>query len=226
MGNNDKTEEIFTETYNENHWGGEESVSGPGSDTFQTRILIKALPDLLKELNISSMLDVPCGDFNWMQNIDLTNLDYIGGDIVKSLVQSNIDKYGNGRVKFQYLNLLKDQLQKVDLILCRDCLVHFSLADIALALKNIYNSQSKYLLTTTFTDANIRSGAGFNDNGDINTGEWRPLNLQRAPFMLPEPPMIINEGCTEGGGICKDKSLGLWRVADLKKAFSAGSVWQ
>jgi hypothetical protein len=27
---------------------------------------------------------------------------------------------------------------------------------------------------------------------------------------------ILNEGCTEGRGVFADKSLGLWRTADLR----------
>jgi hypothetical protein len=47
------------------------------------------------------------------------------------------------------------------------------------------------------------------------TGEWRPLNLQRAPFNFPEPLRLINERCTEEGDRYADKSLGLWRLSDL-----------
>jgi hypothetical protein len=28
---------------------------------------------------------------------------------------------------------------------------------------------------------------------------------------------MLNEGCTEGGGAFADKSLGLWRVAELRE---------
>ena len=55
------------------------------------------------------------------------------------------------------------------------------------------------------------------------TGDWRVLDLEREPFHLPPPARILNEGCTEGGGAFADKSLALWRVADLRKLpFLAG----
>ena len=68
---------------------------------------------------------------------------------------------------------------------------------------------SQYLLTTSFTDRQ--------DNKDIITGEWRPLNLQIAPFSLPKPIRIINEKCTQKKSSYADKSLGLWKISDIAK---------
>ncbi|HEX8999730.1 MAG TPA: class I SAM-dependent methyltransferase, partial [Blastocatellia bacterium] len=79
--------------------------------------------------------------------------------------------------------------------------------DAIAALRNFKRSKSEYLLTTTFPKTEV--------NEDILTGEWRPLNLQRAPFNFPEPLRLINERCTEEGDRYADKSLGLWRLSDL-----------
>ncbi len=203
------TDQVFTEIYRDNAWGGKDSVSGTGSDDHQTRIIIKELPSLFSEFGISTMLDIPCGDFHWMKNVDLSNIDYIGADIVEELIQKNTERYGRAGVRFQNLSLTKDKLPKVDLVFCRDGLVHFSFADIFLSLANLCNSQSQYVLTTTFT--------GRKKNYDIVTGQWRVLNLEIAPFLLPMPLRIINEGCTEGGGAFEDKALGLWRIADIRE---------
>jgi hypothetical protein len=201
------TEDVFTDIYRENKWGGKYSVSGPGSDDYQTRIIAQKLPALLNEFNISTVLDIPCGDFLWMKSVDLKRVHYTGADIVKDLIQTNKERYEGNNIHFQNLDLIRDKLPTVDLIFCRDCLVHLSYEDILLALQNIRKSQSEYLLATTFTDRK--------NNDDILTGQWRALNLEVAPFMLPKPLMIINEGCTEGEGAFEDKALGLWRIADL-----------
>ena len=195
----DQSERVFTEIYRLNHWGGKDSVSGPGSDLHQTRIITKELSTLFHDFNITTMLDIPCGDFYWMKNVDLSNIDYTGADIVKELIKRNREEYETGRVRFQSLNLVKDTLPRVDLVLCRDCLVHFSFADIFLALENACNSQSAYILTTTFP--------GRRDNHDIITGQWRTLNLERRPFMFPRPLRMVNEGRTANDGAYKDKSL-------------------
>jgi len=209
------TEDVFTGIYRSNAWRGKVSVSGTGSDVHQTIIITRELPALFNDFNISTMLDIPCGDFHWMKNVDLSSIDYTGADIVKELIRKNREKYARDGVRFQHLNLIKEKLPKVDLVFCRDCLAHFSFADIFLALDNVCNSQSEYLLTTTFTGRIV--------NYDIVTGQWRTLNLELAPLVLPKPLKIINEGCTECDGAYKDKALGLWRIADIRESLTRRS---
>ena len=91
---------------------------------------------------------------------------------------------------------------------CRDCLVHLCEADAKAALRNIAAGSFSYVALTTFTDRTR--------NKDIRTGRWRPLNLRLAPFHLPAPLHLINEGCTEENGRFADKSIGIWRAQDLK----------
>jgi hypothetical protein len=202
------TEHVFTEIYRNNGFCGTSSVSGTGSDTRQTRIVISELPALFKDLAISTVLDIPCGDFHWMKDVELHGIRYTGADIVKELIASNRAQYERDGIRFQFLDLIKDKLPRADLIFCRDCLVHLSNRETFLALCNICDSQSGYLLTTTFTGRKV--------NFDIVTGQWRPLNLQVAPFLFLEPLRVINEQCSEGGGVYGDKSLGLWRINDIR----------
>ncbi|MDD5699141.1 MAG: class I SAM-dependent methyltransferase [Victivallaceae bacterium] len=202
-------ESIFTEIYRKNAWSGKSSVSGEGSDLIQTGIIIRELPLLFSDFNISSFLDIPCGDFYWMRQVKLDKIDYIGADIVRKLIDRNTGRYAGKHVSFRHLNLIRDELPEADLIFCRDCLVHFSFRDIFAALANICRSQAEYLLTTTFT--------GRQENRDILTGEWRPLNLRLAPFSFPVPLKMINEGCTQAKGIYRDKALGLWKIADIRE---------
>ena len=80
-------EDIFTEIYRNNSWGGKDSVSGTGSDAHQTKTITRELQNLFDEYNISTMLDIPCGDFHWMKKVVLNRIDYIGADIVEELIQ-------------------------------------------------------------------------------------------------------------------------------------------
>lgn len=205
---NKSEEDIFTDIYKNNVWKGQHSVSGTGSGFNQTKIIIDALPKLFEELNISTMFDAPCGDFHWMKEVDLTKIKYIGADIVKEIIQENNINYQTKNISFQHCNLITDSLPKTDLIFCRDCLVHLSYSDIYSALNNMINSGTKYLLTTTFTDKR--------ENRDIVTGQWRPINLERPPFSLPRPTLVINENCTENEGRHADKSLALWELSTIK----------
>jgi SAM-dependent methyltransferase len=198
---------VFDRIYARNAWGHWESASGEGSSLVQTQRIRQELPALWRRYSVRRVLDAPCGDFHWMKEI-ATDLDeYVGVDIVAALIEANTRRYGNARIRFQRADLVKGALPGLELILCRDCLVHLSFRDIQRALANMKRSGARYLLTTTFTERT--------SNVDILTGQWRPLNLERAPLNFPPVIEILNEGCTQLGGEYVDKSLGLWRLADL-----------
>jgi hypothetical protein len=139
-----------------------------------------------------------------MKEVDLGEVEYIGADIVEDLIAVNTQAFGDAKRRFVVRDVTKTELPTVDLILCRDCLVHLSVEDIRKALFHINESGATYLLTTTFVDRQ--------SNPRIRTGEWRPINLERPPFCLPPPLRVINEGCTEGDGRYADKCLALWRL--------------
>jgi hypothetical protein len=197
--------DIFTSIYLSNKWGDGDSRSGSGSNLENTKEIRSRLPILFSKYKIKSILDTPCGDFFWMKNVDLSGIMYVGGDIVEEIVISN-KKHTSKNISFEVVNIVTDPLKKVDLIIIRDCLVHFSFDQIKSTLDNVCNSNSKYLLTTTFINKT--------ENYDIKTGAWRPLNLQAHPFNLPDPNFIIYEhrGDAEWG----DKALALWDIEKIR----------
>ncbi len=200
----------FEEIFLSNGWQGKESMSGHGSDTESTRRLVEALPPLMKQFQVATLLDIPCGDFHWMKDVDLTGTKYIGADIVLQLVEDCSRRYGSETRMFCTLDLTESPLPDCDLILCRDCLVHLSFRDVMRALDNICRSNLTFMLTTTFP----RKGP----NHDIVTGEWRPLNLELSPFGFPAPLALLTENDIGDGGPFSDKALGLWRVTDVAAA--------
>lgn len=200
--------EKFSNIYTHNIFGGGESRSGEGSNLVQTAVIRLALPELVKELGIKTIMDAPCGDWHWMKEISLSVEKYVGVDIVESLIEKNSKQFGNAKHQFICKNLTEDDLPQVDLILCRDCLVHLSFDDARKVLANFKRSKSKFLLTTTFVNRDC--------NNDL-VGQnkfWRPLNLELPPFDFPHPLKLINENCTEENGQFIDKNLGLWRLED------------
>lgn len=202
-------EALFTEIWKSNLWGAETSRSGLGSEEGETANLHAGLPALLERLQVKTLLDLPCGDFHWMSRTNC-HLDwYIGADIVGEMVTRNASLFAtrDGRIGFRRLDLLSDTLPAADAILCRDCFVHLSYANIAKALTNLRASNLHWLIATTFTD--------LYENHDAIDGDWRPLNMEAAPFRLPPAFAILNEGCKEAGGAYADKSLGVWRIDDL-----------
>ena len=197
----------FTRIYNLNHWGDPESVSGCGSSLAMTEDIRRELPQLIRSLGITSVLDAPCGDFNWISSVlkECPDVTYFGVDIVDAVISKNQFENDSSRYRFWVADILRDKMPKVDLVIIRDFLIHLSFNDIRLALANLAASGSRYVLIT-----NDRL---HEHNSDIVTDRWRRLNFLIEPFSFPAPMMRLAEN---------DLSLGremvLWEFEDLKKS--------
>lgn len=174
-------ETAFTTIYKANRWGSLESVSGGGSTLSYTVNIRRELPFLFKKYSIRSLLDAPCGDFNWMsQVIRNVNVNYIGGDIVLELINRNNHLYSDLGT-FYKMDITKDKLPDVDLMIVRDCLFHLNEQNIMSFFNNFKKSNIKYLLTTTHINDNFEFL-----NSDIKDGDFRLLDLHAEPFLLPK----------------------------------------
>lgn len=195
----------FQRIHDTNLWGAEASVSGLGSELDATATLRAGLPPLLQRLQVSSLLDAPCGDAGWIARADL-GVRVTGVDIVPDLIERLGERAARGEISGDYLlaDVTTDSLPRCDAILCRDCLVHFSFANIKSAVDNFRRSGATWLITTTFPE--------WQHNSDCEDGDWRALNFERAPFCWGPPVELLNENCTEAGGGWRDKSLGVWRL--------------
>lgn len=188
---------FFAQVYRENLWQGRESRSGQGSEVGQVGALISGLPEVLRRHEIKSLLDVPCGDLNWMKQVDLGKISYIGGDIVSEIIEYNIENYESNLRSFKVIDISRDKLPSADMIFVRDCFIHFTNKLIFMALQNIASSSIKYLCITHDMD-HERYPDGHNIDLDGADGEvhhqYRPLNFQLPPFSFPEPIDVMSEG--------------------------------
>jgi len=133
-----------------------------------------------------------------MKTVELGDVQYIGADIVPEMIERN--KLDYPTIDFRCLDLTSDELPEVDLVFCRDCLVHFSLEDCHKALTNIKRS-AKYVMMTTFPE--------HRGNKDKETGKsWTTRNLADPPFNFPKPLQVINEKNKRPK--YTDKSLAVW----------------
>ncbi|MPL83712.1 hypothetical protein SDC9_29667 [bioreactor metagenome] len=202
-----QTDIDFHQIYHCGGFGGDESCSGTGSSLRQTATLRTELQKTFLKYTIKSVLDVPCGDCNWISAMDFTGITYTGGDIVEDLIENNKIKLGRG-FSFLVLDLCRGPLPAADMLLTRDCFVHLSFEEIFKALATIKNSDINYFAATTFTNCT--------KNYDLDQiTRWRPLNLCLPPFNLPAPSDLINENCTENAGQYQDKCLAIWEVTQL-----------
>lgn len=192
--------DIFTKIFKELLWDGK-NISGTGSSLDFTTKVRNELPSLIKKHNIKTILDIPCGDMTWMSTILHNFDDYIGADIVDELLDRNKKLYPD--VKFVKLDLIKDDLPEVDLVICRDIFIHFTNDNVNKAIANIKKSKSKYLLATTHLSA---SNEEININ---NITRYRPINLEHKPFNLPKPIDSIHEYDFNEG------YLALWDISKI-----------
>jgi hypothetical protein len=200
-------EEIFTQIYRQNGWFHPETVSGSGSAIFNTVSIREELPILIRELGVRTLCDIPCGDCNWIRELSLDIDLYVGADVVREIIDLHQRRSGGERRRFYHWDITHDPLPAFDLVLCRDCLVHFSLEDARKAVGNIVRSRSRFLVTTTYPS--LRT------NEEIATGDWRPVNLEREPFCFPPPLRLIREHQIWQAEVYTDKSLGVWRIEEL-----------
>lgn len=195
--------EVFTAVYADAGWGSTESGSGTGSELRATEVIRAELADVLRSRQITSLLDSPCGDWNWMQHVDLTGVTYWGLDIVPSVIEQNAARFVRPGVTFGVADLTRDSLPRVEAVLCRDCMVHVSYADIAAMLANFRRTGATWLFLNDYPEQT--------SNHDQPTGrDWRRLNFQIAPFHFPAPVETWSDG-----GEVDPSQLSLWRIEDL-----------
>lgn len=199
----DSVEYKFTEKYIKNSWDGKESKSGSGSSLKNNELLLENLEEFVVDYQINTIIDCGCGDFNWMKKFKFHLIkSYLGVDIVEPLIHENKKVYETNIIKFEHLNVIDKEINEFDMVICKDVLFHLSFKDALLTIDNFKKSRSKYLISTTFYDY---------VNTNINSGNWRPINLQTEPFLLGDPILLWKniENKTEGW---VSKSIGVWKI--------------
>lgn len=161
--------------------GAHDTPSGPGSSLAVTAELREWLPELFSEYNIRTVLDAPCGDFSWMSHVDLRGVQYTGWDVVPELVNRAALLHGSARVDFETRNLLTaKKIPAVDLIICRDFMIHLNNDSISKLLAKFIKSGSRYLLASTHPGY-----TNVDEQEQLYPAYWqRPVNLQAEPFNL------------------------------------------
>lgn len=172
-----------------------DSLSGVGSSLENTKRFREFLESVIFKYNIKSIIDLPCGDWHWMQFVDLEEVSYLGLDIVQECVESNINIHGTNNIKFKQYDAIHEpfDFEAPDLIICRDFLFHLSTDSIHIVLDKFKKSGAKYLITTTF-DLDIVS-----ENTDLTEPQkqlgwgYRHINLDIEPFNLKRKLSKITE---------------------------------
>jgi Methyltransferase domain. len=161
---------IFETIYKKNEWiygSGENSLP---ENTVEYR---KFLQKFLKDYEIKSVIDVGCGDWQFSKFIDWSGINYVGVDIVKSVIIKNKKEYEKENIHFYCKDAVRYTLSEADLIIIKDVLQHLSNKNVLKILRQL--KKFKYVLL-------INDFAEYNT--DCRDGRYRALNLNGEPFNL------------------------------------------
>jgi SAM-dependent methyltransferase len=193
-------------------FGNTETANGPGATLAQTEALREILPEIFKRYGIKTVLDVGCGDWNWMSQVDLSGvIEYIGWDVEASMIREDKERYEDEHVRFFDTSLLTcDMIPSVDLILARHVLIHFPNDEIVKALDKMRASGARYLLTSHWEN-------GSNEDYEPEGLAWRgymerALDMEAPPFNLPTRIEAIHEPAADAGVLMQPHELALFEL--------------
>lgn len=171
--------ELFTELYKQS--------TCAASTLERTAELREALPELFQRLEIQSVLDCGCGDWNWMKTVfPISGIQYMGVDIVDECITKCQEQFTADSVNFQQLDCVRDPPEQADLWLARDFCSVLNFQDMLNFFQKFLESKSKYIAITSIDTPK--------QNVDSIPGNIRPLNFRTAPFHMPEPIQTLPDG--------------------------------
>ncbi len=186
----------FREIYKKEYWPSKDpsyfglQCSGQGALLRNAQSAAAALQIILTKMKIHmgkqslSILDMGCGDLQWMSKFLITrdDIEYTGMDIIPEIINSHKQQFENlPNSHFMQLDVVTTPVnESYDIIILRDVLQFLHQSDALRALQHLSNSGSKFLLATSFPDTT--------QNGDITR---IPLKDRRFSYNLELPPFLI-----------------------------------
>lgn len=175
------SEEVFTKIYSKGIWGKDKNgkgTSGGGSSVKNATPYMKFLEDFIKEKKIESIVDVGCGDWSFSQFIDWNDSSYWGIDVVKPVIDNNINKYSSDKICFSHGDILDMELPDGDLLICKDVLQHLSNENILRFLEKI--KKFKHCLITN----DVFPKTLTSPNKDLGRDTYHKIDLTKSPFNI------------------------------------------
>ncbi len=155
MSNTKDCKEVFTDIYARKIWG---DGSGGGSAPDVARPYVDYVLSIISSMEGGTVLDIGSGDGIVASMIHRDHITYIGVDAA------------NG------FDALTDTLPPADLVLCKEVMQHLS-NEQAQTLLDRTAHYSRRLFTNNCDPEHM--------NEDIETGDFRPVDLSKPPFNQP-----------------------------------------
>lgn len=198
-------EDHFTRMAATGAWGSAETPCGPGSTIEACRGILERLPEWIRVHQIRSIADLGCGDFHWMSRLDLSGLEYDGYDVVRFLVERNVQKHGRTNVRFHHADLTEPIALHADLVILKDVLIHLPTVQAMEILGHVLSSHPKFLASTT------SPGWPVSNRACMKIGEFSPIDLEAEPFRFGVPLDTVEVPHRVQNPI---KRFALWRLSE------------
>lgn len=170
---------VFTHIYKTNVWGG----SGGGSSANATKSFRLLLQEFLKENNVKTVVDFGCGDWSSTYLINWELTQYIGLDVVKSVILENKKRYLAKNIDFAEIAGKEDIVNfSADLLIVKDVLMHWCNEDIVEFL-NLAIPNFKYILL-------INTSIGAAENRPNTSPNFQPLSYKEYPLNQFSPKLL------------------------------------
>ena len=176
-------ENIFTDIYTKNIWGG---GSGSGSnvskDTLKYINLLETIINT-KEYDINTICDVGCGDWSFSQFINFGDKEYLGIDCVKSVIDKNIELYEKDNIIFEHKIVDDNFIPKgYDLIIIKDVIQHWTDEDILKYFNEILINNKFIFCTNGYKFMRDKTKNDLEKRDINNKYRYHPVDICKYPL--------------------------------------------
>jgi hypothetical protein len=185
------TEEVFTDIYASNRWGGRSGTFNSGDGSHQIAVVapyVARLTAELRDIGAESMtvIDLGCGDYSVGRQLSPACGRYIGVDIVKALVAHDQATFGDYKVSFRHANIVEDPLPEGDVCFVRQVLQHLSNDQIAAVLPKLGKFRWSFITEHHPSIGKVLEPNKDKPHGDnIRISRGSGVFLEQPPFSVP-----------------------------------------
>jgi hypothetical protein len=183
----DNPKKVFQDIYDKHKWHG--GGSGYGSELKYNVPFMVFMSYWLGKNNIKSIVDLGCGDLQWMPYLynNLYDIEYIGVDVVEHLIENHRINYPN--INFIVQDLIEidwNSIPNSDLYFIKDVLQHWPNENIVLWIDTFFRKKPNSNLIIVNCDLeNIRQlpqWVNHTSDRNMKIGEFKPLCKKHYPL--------------------------------------------
>ncbi len=185
-------EQVFTEIYARNAWGGAAGEFSSGSGTRSEAIVgpyVATIARLAAARGFEGgrFVDLGCGDFRVGERLLPLCSSYIGVDVVRGLIEHNTDRFASEKTSFVAIDIVRDPLPPGDVCFIRQVLQHLSNDEIRRILPKLRDYSHVFI-----TEHHPGPGRPVVPNidkvhgADVRAAFGSGVYLDEPPFSLPK----------------------------------------